>query len=311
MHQVEGFIRRYSPSWSKGLLRGVRRILRRRQFYVDRYVRGETVSKAQIARDLEALGVRRGDILLVHSSLSRLGYVEGGADTVIDALLDVLGQDGTLVMPAFSFRTGMQECLESEPHFDLVTSPSEMGRITEVFRLRPGVRRSLHPTHSICAFGPKAQYLTEGHETCLTPFAASSPLAKLVELEGKILCLGVSIAYITSYHTFEDWIDGYPLPVYLDKLYSVPVTDADGRDLVVTTRCHNPAYSAVRIEKRPAMLKLIEDNFREMGILQQGKVAKAEASLIGAWELNKAMAELLVRGITIYDVDLSELESDR
>ena len=269
------------------------------------------VSRAQIARDLEALGVRQGDILLVHSSLSRLGYVEGSADTVIDALLDVLGHDGTLVMPAFSFRTGMQEHLESEPHFDLVTSPSQMGKITEVFRLRPGVRRSLHPTHSICVFGPQAQYLTEGHEVCLTPFAANSPFAKLVECRGKILCLGVSIAYITSYHTFEDWIDDYPLPIYLDKLYSVSVTDADGRDLVVTTRCHNPAYSAVRIEKRPAVLKLIEGNFREMGTLQQGKVGKAEASLIGAWELNQAMAELLAQGITIYDVDLSELESER
>jgi aminoglycoside 3-N-acetyltransferase len=308
VQQLEVFIRKYSPSWTRGSLRNLRRLFRRRQFYADRYVSRETVSRRQITDDLKALGIKQGDVLLVHSSLSRVGFVKGSADTVIDALLDVLGEEGTLVMPAFSFRLGMQDDLESGPPFDVNASPSYMGKITEVFRQRQGVRRSLHPTHSVCALGPKAEHLIKGHETSTTPFGANGPFPKLVELHAKILCLGVTIAYMTSFHTFEDWIDDYPIPVYLNKRYSVPVTDANGRELIVSTRSHDPAYSDLRIEKRPALLALIEDNFRKMGILHQGNVGKAESSLIGAYELNQALGELLAQGITIYDVDMSEFE---
>ena len=88
----------------------------------------DSVTRSEIVAGLQALGVRRGSILLVHSALSSLGWVEGGADEVIDALLDVLGAEGTLLMPTHPARDGRV--------FDPDSIPSDMGRISETFRRR-------------------------------------------------------------------------------------------------------------------------------------------------------------------------------
>ena len=89
----------------------------------------ETITKNIIVRGLERLGLSSGDIVLVHSSLSALGWVEGGADAVIDAILEVLGTQGTLLMPSFQ-KGGEHEILRRGCVFDLRASPSEMGTIT-------------------------------------------------------------------------------------------------------------------------------------------------------------------------------------
>src|SRR5215831_12542887 len=115
--------------------------------------------------DLEALGVRPGGSLMVHSSLSSLGYVPGGVTAVIEALQRAIGPRGTLAMPAHSWeRAG-----KGDFTFDVRKTPSCVGAISESFRKIPGVVRSLHPTHSVAALGPRAGFLTEGHENASTP----------------------------------------------------------------------------------------------------------------------------------------------
>jgi len=109
-------------------------------------------TEQRLRRDLEALGVRSGRVLLVHSSLSSLGVVSGGAATVIDALRALLGPEGTLVMPSHTWdRPGRGDFA-----FDIGKTPSCVGAISEKFRTMPGAIRSLHPTHSVVALGPKA-----------------------------------------------------------------------------------------------------------------------------------------------------------
>ena len=102
----------------------------------------------QIAADLESLGIHKGDLILVHSSLKALGEVSGGVDTVIDGLQAAVGGDGTLLMPALSYA--------QKPHeaHDTRHTPSNVGAVPEKFRMRSGVSRSLHPTHSMCGIGP-------------------------------------------------------------------------------------------------------------------------------------------------------------
>jgi len=98
------------------------------------------ITKEEIKDGLKRLGIKPGYILLVHSSLSSMGYVEGGADTVIDALLEVVGREGTIVMPTYS--TG--EAGEFYDAYDPQSTPVWTGRIPEVFRQREGAVRSLH-----------------------------------------------------------------------------------------------------------------------------------------------------------------------
>ncbi len=147
------------------------------------------------------VGVASGDVLLVHSALRKLGPVDGGADTVIDALLDVLGPEGTLVLPTHTWKV----VNAGQPVFHQTLTPSNVGALTNVFRQRPGVLRSLHPTHSLAAVGPRAAALLEGHACDKTPCPADGPYGRLRDWGGKILMLGVGLQACTFFHGCEEW----------------------------------------------------------------------------------------------------------
>jgi len=158
-------------------------------------------TKEQLKADLSRLGVRPGDTVLMHSSYKALGGIEGGAKTFFEGFMELLGDEGTLVLPALSFATVTRE----NPEFDRQTTPSCVGYLTEYFRTSvPGVVRSLHPTHSCCALGKRAQELTGEHELDLTPVGPHSPFAKLPGCGGKILMLGCGTRCNTSMHGVEE-----------------------------------------------------------------------------------------------------------
>ena len=155
-----------------------------------------------IRYSLSLMDIRPGDTLLVHSALSAIGQVEGGADAVIDALLDAIGSEGTLVM---STLTGW-----GVP-FDLDRTPSAVGLVSERFRLRPGVLRSRHPVHSVAALGRHAAEVVHGHEDCATGCGAGTPYDALIRLGGKVLLLGVDLDRNTLMHTLEEFADAFYL----------------------------------------------------------------------------------------------------
>ena len=158
------------------------------------------MKQEQIAEALQTLGLGAGHIVFVHSSLSSIGYVEAGADTVVDAFLDMLGSTGTLVVPTFTFSHGGKP----NPVFDPIRDVSEMGRITEVARTRPGARRSHHLLHSVAALGPHAEEITAVHGP--SAWAADGPFWKLYELDAHILMLGVPYLRCTFFHVIEQLV---------------------------------------------------------------------------------------------------------
>ncbi|MFM1744479.1 MAG: hypothetical protein RLZZ630_416 [Bacteroidota bacterium] len=249
----------------------------------------------QILHDMQEIGIRQGDSVLVHSSLSKIGFVEGGATTIIRALLGAIGDQGTLLMPSFPAPGRNKDHLESFPVFDVRSTPSQMGLISEEFRKMPGVVRSLHPTDPVCALGPLAAYYTGTHFGQLTPYNEYSPFRKLITKRGKILMLGTTLnGACTSLHTLEDAVD-FPYPVYDPKIYRVKVIDESGQKLEMETRVHNPEYSAKR--NADALLPV----FQGAGVVKQGTIGEAQSMLIDASGFFTTMLSAFEsKGITMY-----------
>jgi aminoglycoside 3-N-acetyltransferase len=175
------------------------------------------ITKDLIKQDLIRLGVKPGMVLVVHSALSKIGWVSGGAVAVIQALLEVLGEDGTLVMPTHSgdwsdpeewsnppVPENWKEIIrQTMPAFDLDLTPTRgMGRIPETFRGGKGVLRSDHPQMSFAAYGKGAALITADHSLEFG-LGDRSPLARVYDLGGWILLLGVSHENNTSLHLAE------------------------------------------------------------------------------------------------------------
>ncbi len=172
---------------------------------------------SSLAANLRALGLESGATVLVHSSLSALGYVVGGARSVVMALTDVLGPTGTLVMPTHSNELSdprfwnhppipeswWPTVRSSMPAYDpALTATRQMGAIAEMVRDWPGALRSSHPRVSFCAVGPNASFVTAKHGL-ENGFDERSPLARLYDLAGTVLLLGVGHANNTSLHLGE------------------------------------------------------------------------------------------------------------
>ena len=207
---------------------------------------GNSIPLSTLTNQLEEMGIVKGDSLLVHASLRSMGILEDGANTVIEALVNAVGESGNLLMPSSPVVSLQLDYVKSNPVFDSKATPSAMGAISEYFRKLSGVKRSLHPTEAVCALGPQAEYLTEGHFNQLTPYNVHSPFYRLCELKGKILYVGVTLDNAgTSLHVLEDAVD-FPYPVYHSEIFDLSLKDDMGKLHQVQTKVHSPIYSKKR-----------------------------------------------------------------
>lgn len=181
------------------------------------------VLKQDILAALKKVGVRKGQTIMVHTSLSSLGFVCGGAQVVIEALLESVGADGTIMMPSQSWKnldpTAGVHWEEPEAWWQMIrdnwpaynrdiTPTNTMGAVAEMFRKWPGTFRSDHPARSVAANGKYAQHLTSDHDLS-NIFGEGSPIGKLYELDGYVLLIGVGYDKNTSLHLADVRAD-YP-----------------------------------------------------------------------------------------------------
>lgn len=157
-----------------------------------------------IEKQLRQLGLKEGDILLVHSSLESLETPGLKVEMVIKGIESVLGEKGTLLMPTITYQS--VDGYENDT-FSVKDTKSECGILSEYFRKMPGVIRSVHPTHSVCAKGRFAKELVEDHYKDDTPCGPNSPYRLLKEMGGKILFLGCGLEYNLSIHAIEELVE--------------------------------------------------------------------------------------------------------
>ncbi len=162
------------------------------------------LSQAEIEQGFRKIGLESGQVALVHSAMRTFGYIEGGADSVVGAFLEVLGSRGTLVTPTFTF------CheTEDEPIIDPVRDPSEMGIITETVRLRAEAQRSTAYRHSFAAIGRRREAITQV-DPSLSSFDLRSAFGVMLALDTQIVLLGMPYSTSTSHH-FAEWICEVP-----------------------------------------------------------------------------------------------------
>lgn len=258
------------------------------------------ISMIRIKSDLAAIGLKKGDSVIVHSSFSSMGNVVGGAETVMRAILDVIGEEGTLMFPTFTHR----EVYESG-RFDYKNSPSCVGYLSEYFRNMPGVVRSMHPTHSVAAIGRLANEFIKDHEKDRTPMGEGSPYRRLAKYNAKILMLGCPLDTFSYLHALEEEFG----TEYSLRNTTVDYTVLNGDEKEMTDGYFR--YNFVRPEG-----KIKQCYSRILDVLTSGKeytVTKIHGALSYLIDAAKARETILekLREDEYYFVDPSEIDSLR
>ena len=168
-----------------------------------------TVTKSDILKACEELGLKKTDTIIIHSSMKSFGYVEGGTTTVIEGFREYLSE-GTLCFPALR----QKDFGKAYKDWDINNTPSDVGFLSESFRKYPGVLRSDQETHSVTAIGKDAEFITSGHRggkprICLYgdyAFSYTSPWQRICDVGGKVLFIGVQMKYNTMKHLVESTV---------------------------------------------------------------------------------------------------------
>lgn len=184
-------------------------------------MRNQTTEKEALCRDLQALGVAPGDVVLVHSSMKALG-TKLTPEEVLDALEETLGEDGTLLLPALTYDT----VTPSHPIFDSGETEPCIGLLPKVFWGRSGVERSVNPTHSVCAKGKLAHRLTVGHAMDSTAVGPHSPFMLLPLFQGKLLFIGEILESCTFLHGVEEIV----MPPFLRPVKQTYTVNGEKRE---------------------------------------------------------------------------------
>ncbi len=250
-------------------------------------------TKVDLLSDLSALGIDPNGTLLVHSSLKAVGNVEGGADTVLDALCEYM-QNGLLVLPTHTWR----QMNETYTVFDVRHEPSCVGYLTNHFLTREGVVRSLHPTHSVAAIGRDAEDYIAGEELTTSPCPRSGCWGKLYDRGATILFLGCSLKCNTYLHGVEEWVN---TPNRLNPMaQEFTVIDAQGQVHTVMQHRHHTSDPVVDPSEH---YDKMEPLFVAGGAIRYGTFGDARCVISDAVKMADITTPYLLRDPHLFDDD--------
>ena len=185
---------------------------------------------------LRKLGIAPGDSVMLHSAFEQRRGFRGSIDELITVFLEAVGKNGNLLMVSMPYRSSSLQYMSKRKAFDVGRTPSAAGLVSEFFRRRSGVVRSLNPSHPILACGPRADWFVSGHEQCLYPCGPGSPFDKLLQSGGKVAFFNVTFDVFTFFHFLEHSIQAQlAFPLYHPEIFDVSVIDRNGQRHSVKT----------------------------------------------------------------------------
>lgn len=228
------------------------------------------LTKDRLKEGLLQLGLESGNHVMMHSSLKSFGLVDGGANTVLDAVLESVGDEGTLFVPTNTFLGSVTVYLRGLQEIDLRTEPSRMGKITETARTRTDFIRSFHPTHSVAGKGKMVKEMLGEHHMDDSAAGSKSPYGNLaLHPSGRVLLVGVDCSCNTMIHTAEQYYTPY---IFNGESFVVRVTSTENSVHHVTVR----GYCIGMKRNFP----VIEPFLAEAGVMNQVKIGESIVTLI-------------------------------
>jgi aminoglycoside 3-N-acetyltransferase len=246
---------------------------------------------AQLEKELRALGLGRGDAVIMHSSFSSLNGFSGEASDVLDRLLTILGPDGHLMMVSMPYGGSARDYLGAGTVFDVRRTPSQMGFLSEVFRRRGGVVRSGNPMHPILACGPRAAWIIDGHENLKYSCGPGSPFERMLELDAKALLFDVDLDVLTFTHYLEHTFqDSAPAEVYSAEPIEAEIVDRAGVRRRVSVYPFSPEASKLR------NFGVLYDDVIEQGLVRRARVGNTTLQVVALRDILARCTALVERG---------------
>ena len=179
--------------------------------------------------------------VFVHTSLLDIGKVEGGYKVLVQHLnKSILDKGFTLLFPAIPMKGSSEDYIKQITTFDVRTAAISTGVINQYYSFLPNAERSLSPTHSVIAIGPKSTYYTNDHHLSDTPFKENSPYYKLLINKGKVLMLGAKLKHLTLIHVVEDLLgDDYPVRIHTKRSFEINIINKDGDNFKSNFKTHS------------------------------------------------------------------------
>ena len=247
---------------------------------------------------LRALGIKSGDTVLLHSGFDASSGFRGGVEALTNAFLEAIGPEGNLVMVSLPYRSSSLDYLKKLKYFDVRRTPSMMGLVSEFFRRRPNVLRSLHPTHPMLACGPDAEWIVADHELCRYPCGPGTPFEKLVSLDAKAVFFNVPFDNFTFFHNLEHLVSSeLPFELYTDEPFEVPVIDKSGETITVTTF----VFSLDAIRRR--QFHVLEDEMRRRQMIRKRRVGNSYIYSTHLRDSIECVRDMSRKGRYFYDLE--------
>ena len=256
--------------------------------FVVRNITRKYITEEYLKETFPRLGLNPGDRVIVHTSMSAMGILKNGPATFVKAIREYIGPEGLIVMPTYPHRDMLGYLENYSEKFDVRKSPSLNGAITEYFRRSEGAVRSLHPTHSLTAWGKDARKFMEGHEKSSSPYDENTPYKKIIDANIKVLLVGVNFDHMSVIRCIDDLVEDYPLNPYIrNKIYTVEMIDYEGKTIQISTPCHDPQYRRHNM----AIFPYLKDK------IQFGRIGKAKTMTLYSQDVINTQKKLAREGI--------------
>jgi amino acid adenylation domain-containing protein len=252
-------------------------------------------SPGQLEEKLRKIGLTEGDSVYMHSAFNAFNGFLGGPQQIINCILNVIGESGNLLMVSMAYTGTTDDYLKAVKTFDVIKTESSMGIITEIFRRRKDVVRSLNPAHPILAFGPDAKWIISDHDKTKYSCGKGSPFEKILELNAKAFFFDVSFRAMTFFHYLEDrFNDTSPVQLYDDEPLESRVIDSNGNEMRVKT------YVFSKEARENRSVQLIERGLKNRNLMKTDSIGNTKLTLVNLKNVVGVAQQLVNAGMHFY-----------